>query len=209
MTSPRLPRDARWRKCREDHAGQADNRASGAQPLCRRRPHGAASRWGVLAGLTPPDVECALVDDRMESIDFDARSDLAAITVETFTSAAGLRDRRRFPPARRAGALGGIHVTLRPDEAAQHADALVIGDAEAVWRQVVDDARHGRLKPRYVGPRSVAQPGECCPGATCIGQGVSADCAGAIHAGLLLRVPVLRGEPLFRPAATTSAGSTR
>ena len=40
----------------------------------------------VLAGLTPPDVECLLYDDRMESIPFDEPTDLAAITVETYTA---------------------------------------------------------------------------------------------------------------------------
>ncbi len=41
---------------------------------------------GVLAGLTPPDVECALYDDRMEEIPFDEPTDLAAITVEIYTA---------------------------------------------------------------------------------------------------------------------------
>ncbi len=45
--------------------------------------------------------------------------------------------------------LGGLHVTLVPDEAAQHADAVVIGEGELVWPQVVDDLRDGHLQPRY------------------------------------------------------------
>jgi radical SAM superfamily enzyme YgiQ (UPF0313 family) len=54
--------------------------------------------------------------------------------------------------------LGGYHVTLAPDEAQQEADAIVVGDAEPVWRQVLDDARHGRLQPVYRGggPRDLA-----------------------------------------------------
>ena len=41
---------------------------------------------GVLAGLTPPDVEVVLYDDRMEAIPYDEPADLVAITVETFTA---------------------------------------------------------------------------------------------------------------------------
>ena len=47
--------------------------------------------------------------------------------------------------------LGGYHATLIPEEARHEADALVIGDAEPVWRQLLDDARHGRLQPVYRG----------------------------------------------------------
>ena len=46
--------------------------------------------------------------------------------------------------------LGGLHVTALPDEAAQHADAVVIGEGEPLWQQVLDDAASGRLQPRYV-----------------------------------------------------------
>ena len=47
--------------------------------------------------------------------------------------------------------MGGYHVTLLPDEAAREADALVIGDAEPVWPQVLEDARNGKLQPVYRG----------------------------------------------------------
>ena len=49
-----------------------------------------------------------------------------------------------------------MHVTLLPEEAALHADSIFLGDAETVWAQVVEDARHRRLKPRYQGPPGVA-----------------------------------------------------
>lgn len=103
----------------------------------------------VLAGLTPKDVTVAFHDDRMEAIPFDAPTDLVAIPVETYTA------RRAYQIAseyRRRGVLvvmGGFHATLAPDEVAQYAESIVIGEAEAVWPRVIDDARHGRLEPRY------------------------------------------------------------
>src|SRR5436305_15270661 len=86
----------------------------------------------VLAGLTPPDVECVLYDDRMESIPFDEPTDLAALTVETYTA------RRAYEIAaeyRLRGApvlLRGAHAPPLPDEPAEHADAILLGVAEPV-----------------------------------------------------------------------------
>ncbi|MDR2637067.1 MAG: B12-binding domain-containing radical SAM protein [Zoogloeaceae bacterium] len=111
----------------------------------------------VLAGLTPPDVEVVLHDDRMEAIPYDEPTDLAAITVETFTA------RRAYEIAaeyRRRGVpvvLGGIHVTLLPEEAAAHADSILTGDAECAWPRLVEDARRRRLLPRYDGHPGIAQ----------------------------------------------------
>jgi radical SAM superfamily enzyme YgiQ (UPF0313 family) len=118
---------------------------------------------GVLAGLTPPDIEVVLHDDRMESIPYDNATDLVAITVETYTA------RRSYEIAdeyRKRGVpviLGGMHVTLLPDESKAHADSIFIGDAETLWAQVVRDAQEGRLQERYDGPPGVAQIGGVLP----------------------------------------------
>ena len=107
----------------------------------------------VLAGLTPRDVEVKFYDDRMEVIPYDERTDLVAISVETYTA------RRAYEIAseyRRRGVpvvMGGFHATLVPDEVAEYADSVVIGEAEGLWPQVVDDARSGRLQPLYRAPK--------------------------------------------------------
>lgn len=114
---------------------------------------------GVLAGLTPPDVDVVLHDDRCEDIPFDSPTDLVAITVETFTA------RRSYEIAdayRRRGVpvvLGGMHPTFLPEEASGHADAIVTGDAESVWTTVIADAAAGRLRARYDGASGVPQGG--------------------------------------------------
>ena len=107
----------------------------------------------LLAGLMPPDVDVRFFDDRMEAIDFDEPTDLVAMSVETFTALRAYKIAREY---RRRGVpvvLGGYHVTLIPEEAAQEADAIIIGDAEPVWQQVLEDARLGRLEPIYRGFR--------------------------------------------------------
>ena len=114
---------------------------------------------GVLAALTPPDVEVVLYDDRMEQIPYDEPTDLAAITVETFTARRAYEIADEF---RRRGVrviLGGMHPTLLPEEAAEHADALYLGDAETLWHQAIDDCRHGRLQSIYRAPAGPPQPG--------------------------------------------------
>jgi radical SAM superfamily enzyme YgiQ (UPF0313 family) len=107
----------------------------------------------VLSALTPPDVELAFHDDRLEAIPFDAPTDAVAIPIETYTAARAYQIaseyRRRGVPV----VMGGFHATLVPDEVALHAEAVVTGEAEAVWAEVVDDLRHGRLQPCYHGER--------------------------------------------------------
>jgi radical SAM superfamily enzyme YgiQ (UPF0313 family) len=103
----------------------------------------------LVAGLTPPDVEVRFYDDRMEEIPFDEPTDLAALSVETYTA------RRAYQIAteyRRRGVpvvMGGFHASLAPEEVALYADSVVVGEAEALWPEVIDDYRHGRPKKTY------------------------------------------------------------
>jgi len=117
----------------------------------------------VLAGLTPPDVECVLYDDRMETIPFDEATDLAAITVETYTARRAYEIAAEYRKRGVPTILGGMHITLLPEEGVDHADSIFLGDAETIWSQVVDDARHRRLKPRYEGPPGAGQIGHVLP----------------------------------------------
>lgn len=111
----------------------------------------------VLAGLTPADVEVVLYDDRMEPIPYDEPTNLVAITVETYTARRAYEIAAEFRQRDVPVILGGMHVTLLPEEAVQHADSIFIGDAETLWQQVVNDVRHGRLQPKYVAPPGIAQ----------------------------------------------------
>lgn len=103
----------------------------------------------TLAGLTPPDVEVKFYDDRMEVIPYDEPTDLVAISVETYTA---VRSYQIASEYRRRGVpvvMGGFHPTLVPDEVSEYAEAIIIGEAEGVWPEVIKDARDGRLKRIY------------------------------------------------------------
>ncbi len=109
----------------------------------------------TVAGLTPQEVEVRFYDDRMETIPFDEPTDLVAMSVETYTAKRAYQIaseyRRRGVPV----VMGGFHASLCPDEVGRYAEAVVIGEAETVWPEVLDDARHGRLEKFY---RSESRP---------------------------------------------------
>ena len=114
---------------------------------------------GVLAALAPPDVEVALYDDRIEAIPFDEPTDLAAITVETYTARRAYEISAAYRARGVPVIMGGFHATLATDECALHADSVYVGDAEYHWAESIEDARRGTLRPRYIAPVGVAHPG--------------------------------------------------
>ncbi len=114
---------------------------------------------GVLAALTPPHVEVVLYDDRMEEIPYDDPVDVVAITVETYTARRAYEIADAFRERGIPVILGGIHVTLLPDEPRHHADSILMGDAESIWSTVVKDAEKGCLKPVYRASPGMPQPG--------------------------------------------------
>jgi radical SAM superfamily enzyme YgiQ (UPF0313 family) len=106
----------------------------------------------ILAALSPPDAEISFTDDLLTPIDLEKglkEVDLVGITVLTKTA---LRAYRIADAYRKKGipvALGGIHATALPEEAKEHADAVVIGEAEEIWACLIEDVRAADLKPFY------------------------------------------------------------
>jgi radical SAM superfamily enzyme YgiQ (UPF0313 family) len=107
----------------------------------------------VLAGLTPPDVRLSLRDDIVRRLDpardLDLAADLAAITVSTKTAGRAYQLAEAYRAAGVKVVMGGIHPTALPEEVLEHADAVVVGEAEGLWQRVVADARAGALQPIY------------------------------------------------------------
>jgi radical SAM superfamily enzyme YgiQ (UPF0313 family) len=105
----------------------------------------------TLAGLTPPDIDVGYVEvpdvDRLES----PPDGFDVVAISSFT--AQIKQAYRLADQyRRMGVkvvLGGLHVSALPDEAARHADTIVIGEGELAWPLVIEDLRRNRLQPRY------------------------------------------------------------
>src|SRR5262249_55747222 len=77
----------------------------------------------LLASLTPPDIDVRFYDDRMEDIPFDEPTDLAVVSVETFTALRAYKIARQFRARGVLVVMGGYHATLLPDEVQEEADA--------------------------------------------------------------------------------------
>ena len=107
-----------------------------------------------VAAATPPEWEVLLADEVHEDIPFDGSFDLVGITAMTHQAVRAYEIADRFRQRGVPVVLGGIHPTVLPEEARQHADAVVIGEAEPVWTRLLDDLQTGRLAPFY---RSVPQ----------------------------------------------------
>jgi Fe-S oxidoreductase len=106
---------------------------------------------GILAARTPKDIEICFFDDRIETTPEEDSPDLVAMSVETFTArrayelAAGYKA-RGIPVV-----MGGYHPSFLPDETLEHADAIVIGDAEGSWETLLADFQRDNLQRVYRG----------------------------------------------------------
>ena len=95
--------------------------------------------------------EIAFYDDKVEAIPETLEADLVAMNVETFTARRAYELAARFRQQGKRLVMGGYHPTFLPDEALAHADAIVVGDAEGAWEQLLVDAEAGCLRRIYQG----------------------------------------------------------
>jgi len=104
----------------------------------------------TLAGLTPREIDVEYLE--LSDIEaFEPRSDFDAVAISSFT--AQIKEAYQVADRLRANGtkvlLGGLHVTAMPEEAAGHADSIVIGEGEPVWPRVMHDLVHGNLQACY------------------------------------------------------------
>jgi radical SAM superfamily enzyme YgiQ (UPF0313 family) len=118
-------------------------------------PYKSRIRWMMgltlpyLAGLTPKEFDVALLDDRMDEIDYDGRYDLVGITTTISTSYRAYHIAAEFRKRGVPVVLGGFHATLMPKECLEHCDAVVEGEAEYSWPELLDDFSRGQMRRRY------------------------------------------------------------
>lgn len=108
----------------------------------------------TVAALTPPDVDVSYIEYDAEPDDAELeRFDLVGISSFTARIDAAYRLADRYRAMGVPVVLGGLHVSLMPDEAQQHADAIVVDGAEGAWPKLITDFRAGQMKRRYDGLR--------------------------------------------------------
>jgi radical SAM superfamily enzyme YgiQ (UPF0313 family) len=107
----------------------------------------------VLGAATPAEWEVTVVDENVAVPDYAAmpRPDLVGITAFTSQVNRAYQVAAEFRGRGVPVVMGGIHATLRLEEALPRVDSVVTGEADLIWPQVLDDARRGDLKRVYVG----------------------------------------------------------
>ena len=121
-------------------AGFLINRDTRFQPLA----------LGILAALTPSDWKIKLIDENFRTFKF-YEADLVAITGFTATITRAYQIADLYKAKGIPVVMGGIHVSMCPEEALQHAHTIVTGEAETIWPTIIDDYLNGQLKNRYNG----------------------------------------------------------
>lgn len=105
----------------------------------------------TLAACTPEGFSVRIIDEEIENIDFDEPAYIVAITAMTFKAQRAYEIAREFRTRGVTVIMGGIHASMCPDEASEHVDCVVIGEADIIWPVILADATEGKLKKRYEG----------------------------------------------------------
>ena len=103
---------------------------------------------GIIAALSEGH-EVKIVDGDWDELPDHTDFDLVGISVTTFTSQQAYKIAKKFRNERTKVVLGGVHPSLLPQECLEHCDAVVIGEVEPVWKNVLEDTARGNLKKIY------------------------------------------------------------
>lgn len=103
----------------------------------------------LLASFFPPRYEVRIVNEFLEEVDCTEAVDLVGITALTTQAQRTYEIADRFRERGVPVVVGGVHPTFMPEEAKEHADAVVLGEGELIIGQLIDDFERGELKPFY------------------------------------------------------------
>jgi radical SAM superfamily enzyme YgiQ (UPF0313 family) len=109
-----------------------------------------------LAAYTPPEIEVSIVDESFETIDFDQEAVLVTMTFVVPLALRAYDIAYQFRARGKTVVCGGPHSTLASEEAATYFDAVVIGEGDQVWSQLLADFKNGKLRKFYKN----TQPGD-------------------------------------------------
>ncbi|WP_028469022.1 B12-binding domain-containing radical SAM protein [Neptunomonas japonica] len=106
----------------------------------------------ALAAATPDWVEVDLVDETSQgAADLAVTADLIAIFMSTPDAYRGYQLADEYRRQGKTVIFGGLHASFMPDEVLEHSDAVIIGEAEPIWPELLNDFTKGQLKARYQG----------------------------------------------------------
>jgi len=108
-----------------------------------------AITFPYLAALSPPDIDISMKHEIFEEIDFDEKIDLVGLTSVTNNVFRAYEIADEYRKRKVPVAMGGFHVSAEPEEAAEHADFVFIGEAEETWPQFLEDFKNGIPRKFY------------------------------------------------------------
>ena len=103
----------------------------------------------MIARYTPDKYEVEIVDEAVEDLAFDAQADLVGITCMTPLAPRAYELAAHFSKRGVPVVMGGIHASYMPEEALRYADTVVVGEAETIWPQLLEDFAQGRMQKIY------------------------------------------------------------
>jgi radical SAM superfamily enzyme YgiQ (UPF0313 family) len=168
----------------------------------------------TLAALVPDDLGATirLFDEGIEDVPLDLEANLIGLTVITGTARRAYELADHFRMQGITVVLGGPHVTLIPEDALPHADAVVTGYAEDTWPQLLRDFAAGKMKPRYDQGKDLDLANrpfprrDLLPGARFLTNNVFEATRGCIHNCDFCVVPTAWGrKPLQKPVGDVVA----
>ena len=105
---------------------------------------------GIIATLTPDDWEVELWDENFETFEYQ-EADLVALTALTSSVSRAYEIAEIYRKKGILTVIGGIHASMVSDEAVKFVDAVVIGEVESVWQDLINDFEKGNLQKIYRG----------------------------------------------------------
>jgi len=110
----------------------------------------------LVAGLTPPIVEVGLLHEMTRPIDYNTDADFIGRSFMDFCAPHAFEVAKKFRKLGKIVVAGGRYPSTFPEEVIPHMDSVVVGEAEPVWAQVVEDMVKGKLKKVYEVPLNLS-----------------------------------------------------
>ena len=111
--------------------------------------------FAIMDAITPEDIEVEYYYERVEDLPNKLDSDVIALSVETFAARRAYELCKKYKRKNNKIVMGGFHPSMLPDEALEHCDAVLIGDAEDTWPALLNDMKKGKIKKKYVSSNKV------------------------------------------------------
>lgn len=105
--------------------------------------------FAIVKSISPKDIKINFFDERVEKLPENIESDVIAMSVETFSAKRAYMLAEKYRAQGKKVIMGGFHPTACPDEVLEHADAVVIGEIENIWSEILADLKNGNLNQKY------------------------------------------------------------